>query len=1099
MIAVLLSILLSLPVALWYHLRDCCFGEGDAAPNLEDPMTGRRTLTLSLGMAGFTWIACGAPRQEEIRPVEPRLTEEASYVPCRIDEDASDLVPDAVCGTQSRVPERNEDPPAADGVLRGGTTSSEWAGREIALGDLLEVGGLDELNLGIRLQEEATAADPHDARGWSDLAAVYLVRAQRADEPRDLLRAYEAASRALRENGFLVEARFNQALALEHLFLRDVAHAAWQDYLKLVRTSGWAKEAGRSSQILGGLQARGVWDQQEHLLDRAALAGDTRTVEVIVGQYRQAAREYAEQRLFGAWADAVVGKQSGLAANRLRILKAIGGALVRTSGEHLVYDSVAVIEAAEAGDPRVWRDLVQGMRDFRDGHKLYAARQTRQAVLKLTVSRAALDRARSPFAFRAAFFIASSDYIDRKYKHAIAQTGRLGQRLEGSPYGALLGHVYWIKALSEATLGRTQGSIEDYRRSYSEFRRLGERENAFNISCRLGEVLASRGRKQEAWQYIYRALRGSPQLRDSGQLATLFMIAGNAALQDGLDEAALIFQQERVRQSRLSNPLATVEAITWIAHFQHQMGDRKGALASLREAEHRVAEVEDSAQPRRKADIAMTEGLIIASENPDRAVALLTSALSIYTEDNNLIFALSALLARGRALRQAGNDVGAERDFDAALSLYDRLGESLKEEDFRLALLEEADSVFDEMVDLQADRDPESAFAYADRARTRVLPGGASKLKSSGAAETNHLLRTEPRPLPLGEIQRQLPDGVALVQFYVLPDRVLIWRLRRDPMDLDFFEQNIRREDLENRIARLRGFDAKDWENVSADLFDLLVRPWLATVAVGERIVLIPDKVLHRVAFAALRDRSNGDFLIETHPLAVAPSATLYVNALERQGAGGMDRSRGLVIGEPAIDGSLFGTLLALPAAKREAERLAARTGARLITGDAADKAAFLEEATRAEWIQFSGHAVVDPSNTLLSKLVLAPGADGDPGMLTAREIYSLKLDGTRLVILAACDTGNEYVPGGEGATSLARAFLAAGVPTVVASLWSVDDDATARLFDAFHHHLLAGSDPVDALRLAQRAMLGSQHEKNRSPRAWAAFEVIGASAEGQP
>jgi CHAT domain-containing protein len=71
-------------------------------------------------------------------------------------------------------------------------------------------------------------------------------------------------------------------------------------------------------------------------------------------------------------------------------------------------------------------------------------------------------------------------------------------------------------------------------------------------------------------------------------------------------------------------------------------------------------------------------------------------------------------------------------------------------------------------------------------------------------------------------------------------------------------------------------------------------------------------------------------------------------------------------------------------------------------------------------------------------------------------------------------------------------------VPTVVASLWSVDDSATARLFEVFHHKLQAGVDPVDALRAAQLEMLRSPDQKDRSPWAWAAFEVIGASAAGR-
>jgi CHAT domain-containing protein len=200
------------------------------------------------------------------------------------------------------------------------------------------------------------------------------------------------------------------------------------------------------------------------------------------------------------------------------------------------------------------------------------------------------------------------------------------------------------------------------------------------------------------------------------------------------------------------------------------------------------------------------------------------------------------------------------------------------------------------------------------------------------------------------------------------------------------------------------------------------------------------------------------------------------------------------VVGDPAVDRSRFSTLYSLPEAAAEAVDLTALTGAVSLLGKAADKSSFLVAAPNAEWIHFAGHALVDPRNTLLSMLVLAPGRDGS-GALTAREIYSLNLQKTRLVVLAACDTGNEYVPGSEGATSLARAFLAAGVPTVVASLWDVGDRPTAKLSDAFHRNLLAGDDPMEALRKAQLALLHGGDEAIRSPAAWGAFEVFGASA----
>lgn len=1093
-----LTLWLASPVC--YHPEIFCAGGSHAVFKDDEAMTGRQAVGLSLGLVVFTGALAYFMPRIEARPVEPRLSGGAAYVPCRIDDDAADLIPDAVCG---RRPRPSSKAPGFPRATRGGAAPEAGGDvQEIPLGDLLADGRIEKLNTAVQRYERRTSANPHDAMGWSDLAAIYLVRAEKADNPRDLLRAYGAASRAVAEPGPQLEARFNKALALERLFLPDAARAGWKDYLDWDRTSGWADEARKRSRSLLRARAEGDWSGQEERLRRAALAGDSATVGTLVNQYRQPARELAEQRLFGEWGDAVVSGRKEPAEETLRILRAVGDALTRTSGEHLVKDSVAAVEEAlSGGDTGRLRELARGARDFRDGYKEYSARSTEQAGLELAASREALTRAGSPLALRAAFYLVSNDYVARRYPEAAAGAARLALQIGKLPYGALRGHVYWIKGMAEATLGKTREAIDDLQRSFDEFKRLGETENAANIDCRLGEVLTSRGRKGEAWRIIYRALRNTPRLRDPVQVATVYMIAGNAALQDGLDDAALVFQEERVRQSRLNqdNYLAQVEALTWLARFQHHLGDDAGARASLNEAGRLVSKVEEKQRPRRRADLAMIEGMVIEDENPRQAADLLTSALPIYEEEKNVVFSLWTLLARGRAYRQAGNDDLAERDFEGALALYDRMGEKLGTEDLRLALLEETDSVFDEMVDLQAGRNPERAFAYADRARTRVLPGSASKLWTGLPGETSRLLAAEPQTLHLNEIRRRLPEKVTLVQFSVLPDRVLIWTLRRGGKGEGFFQAKIDRGALEDRVSRLQAFDAKGWGEVSGSLFDDLIRPWLATVPAGERIVFIPDKVLHRVPFGVLRNGSR--WLIETHPVAIAPSATLYVNALERRDSRPPDPARGLVVGEPAIDRNLAGneTLSSLPAAAAEARRIARQTGSRLLEGPAASKAAFLAAAPGAEWIQFSGHAVIDPSNTLLSKLVLAPGRDGDPGALTAREIYSQKLGGTRLVVLAACDTGNEYVPGGEGITSLARAFLAAGVPTVVASLWSVDDEATAQLFKVFHRNLLAGGDPVEALRAAQLEMLRSPDKKYRSPGAWAAFEVIGASAGGQP
>jgi CHAT domain-containing protein/tetratricopeptide (TPR) repeat protein len=958
--------------------------------------------------------------------------------------------------------------------------------------------------------ERRSSATPQDAQGWSRRAGVYLERAEKTGDPRDLLQAYEAAVRALEEDSRLPEALYRKAGALEGLFLRDAARSVWRE---LEQTPSWAAEASRRLKALD--QSRtvgGTPSEQEAALRAAALQKDTDQVMTIVGRDRKWAREYAEQQLLGDWGEAWLKAQTQSAEEHLGVLQAVGYALARTNGERLVQDSVDRInELLRNGDVQRLSELAWGAREFRDGYMLYSMRRSSSAVPQLTTAYEALSQADCALAWRAAFYLASADYISRKYPEALAGTERLAQQIKDKnlPYGALQAHVYWIKGMAEATLGKTKEAVKDLENAFDGFNRLGEGENAASIDCRLGEVLMSRGRRSEAWEFIYRALRSTPTLRDPNQVGAVYMIAGNAALQEGFDDAALIFQEERVRQSRLNkdNLLAQVEALTWLARFQHHQGDDAGAQDSLQKARRLInnKKMDPKQRPRRLADLAMIQGMILEEEDPEKASEFLSSALPTYQNEKNAIFSLWTFLARGRAYRQSGRDDAAEKDFEEAMKLYGDMGETLEAEDLRLALLEETDSVFDEMVSLQDVRGNwERALAYADRARTRVLPGSASKLWTGLENETTLLLASEPQPLSLDEIRRRLPEGVTLVQFSVLQDRILIWTLRRSGEGERPLSQKIQREDLEDLVAWFRATDSKDWESASEELFDLLIKPWLSTVSAEEKIVFIPDKVLHWVTFSALKDRRSGDFLIETHPLVIAPSATLYVNALERQNVRQPRGSHGLVVGEPAIDHRVPGneTLASLPAAKDEAQRLARLTKARLLEGEDADKATFLEAAREAEWIQFSGHAVIDPANTLLSKLVLASGKNGDSrdnGALTAQEIYSQKLKATQLVVLAACDTGNEYVPGGEGVTSLARAFLAAGVPTVVASLWSVDDEATARLFEYFHDNYQKNGDPVIALRDAQLKMLRSSNKRENSPSSWAAFEVIGASADDQP
>ena len=131
----------------------------------------------------------------------------------------------------------------------------------------------------------------------------------------------------------------------------------------------------------------------------------------------------------------------------------------------------------------------------------------------------------------------------------------------------------------------------------------------------------------------------------------------------------------------------------------------------------------------------------------------------------------------------------------------------------------------------------------------------------------------------------------------------------------------------------------------------------------------------------------------------------------------------------------------------------------------------------------------------MFSRLWLAPG-EGDDGQLNVYEVYGLDLAQTDLVVLSACQTQHGEVSAGDEIISLNRAFLY-GSPTVISSLWAVDDQATGELMDRFYTHLRDGMTKAQALQAAQDEIRNDpDHPEWRHPYYWAAFVLNGDPGE---
>jgi len=118
----------------------------------------------------------------------------------------------------------------------------------------------------------------------------------------------------------------------------------------------------------------------------------------------------------------------------------------------------------------------------------------------------------------------------------------------------------------------------------------------------------------------------------------------------------------------------------------------------------------------------------------------------------------------------------------------------------------------------------------------------------------------------------------------------------------------------------------------------------------------------------------------------------------------------------------------------------------------------------------------------------------GDPGRLSVKDIvednYKLSFSGTRLVTLSACDTNIGGYDPSAVYSSLSRAFTKAGAPTVIASLWSVNDESTKETMTAFYTEMAAGQSKAESLRRAQLAVM--HNPRFAHPYYWAPFVMLG-------
>ncbi|HYP26123.1 MAG TPA: CHAT domain-containing protein [Blastocatellia bacterium] len=527
-----------------------------------------------------------------------------------------------------------------------------------------------------------------------------------------------------------------------------------------------------------------------------------------------------------------------------------------------------------------------------------------------------------------------------------------------------------------------------------------------------------------------------------------------------------------------------------------------------------------------------------------RALGYFSSSVDRATKDKgDDTLTIRALRGLSEAAYRMGDAEKARLSLKQAIPLLERYRNRIQESGNRISYLSAVQSIFDQRVllELNSFNDSTAAFNYAELCRARSLLDDiyARQHKDSPpkpAASTAQMTKPLPsrptvKPLDLEGIQSRLPANYVVLMYimtaedtfaFVIDRKNLRWKkLRAGSDEID--------RDVKEYVAEVRKEgDLYYINNKAAKLYRDLMEPVREWIPNGSVLCVVPDKSLNLMPMAALVD-SDGRYLLESFTLTNAASASVLIESLRMAAKNPAPEDESLLmVANASYSREDFPNLRDISDSETEAvatKPLYSPASLTLLKGEATEQR--VQAAIKDfDVVHFALHVLVEEDSPGLAALVLAPpewkqsgnrpgaaGGDGksparglypapskevfnDPedGLLYLSEVYNFGLTRTRLVILSGCESGLGQYYRGEGMVSMVMPFLASNVPTVMASLWAVNSQATSSLMIDFHEKRKNGHPgAASALRAAQLNMLRGP-ALYRHPYYWAPFIVVGGN-----
>ena len=995
------------------------------------------------------------------------------------------------------------DPAARDrarGYLSDATRGTPEAGSNHALAILYLAEGDIE-----RAEQEfniALKAQPDSARLHSDLGAMYLEKARpelfewnpKGLDSLDL--SLKHIDRAIELAPQMPEPRFNKALVLEAMKLPDQAKGAWEEYLEIDPGSKWADEARRHLQNLTETSAAELSaDELEARFLDAMRRGDEVSASDLINNNRELIREkYLPQRLAMSYVNAPPDRRDEL----LSAMKYAGELELRWGDPFAKEIALFYARLPE----RSFNVAREAQFEIVVGYKKCLNEDYGDSVLNFKRAQGLFEKIGDPWeAEISRYFVAYALHNVEDVNQSLLELTKTADYARKGGYMWLEATVtYWLGGVN-IKMGRHSEARRHHVHALLLAEKLGDSYSAQRNLSELARLGTISGQRSAALGYINRVLDENSRPGNSIRQSYRSLNSSTELLLElGLYNAARYVAAGTVTAAKATGSSFTLAmSFAKSADVEFKLGHYDAARGLMENAAFAAQSIENP-DTRNKA-IAyyhLKQGVLEReTRNSKQARVHYENALEYYRNAAMPFFLVQA--ANGLLLTDValGSTEQIEKGIQENIGLTEEYRDQIADEEEKTGYFDRSVGVYEIAAGFEFDRGRfEAAYDYAERASSRSL---LDWLRRGRAAQGPGIgqLQIDAEPESLRSIRERMPASSQILQYSVFRDRVLAWMISRDKFAS--LELRISDRELAEKTGEYRRLiESRDEkaEILGRELYDLLIAPVKEYLDDSKQICLVPAAVLFTLPYAALVS-PEGRPLIAQYEITYAPSSNVFLHITERAASLKPGRETLLAVGNPAFDRDAFDGLPYLSGAEREARSISEfYDGGRSLIRAEASKGAVRSAMTEADVLHFAGHYVVEPQSPMSSYLLLA--ADGPPesSKLSNAEMAGHDLSKVRLIVLAACRTGTESFTPGEGLTGLSRTFLAANVPLVIGSQWSVDSDATAELMIRFHKNRRLGRlQTAAALRAAQLELLNDPTGRYAAPYYWSAFAAYGGHA----